>query len=247
MARNSLVRYMAVGRLAKVGGEFVEGKHQIIAFMLCDNTDPAAKNYKDHARQIMNKGSHKLKPGKRLRLTSDDDDYDLHVMSDLLDDNDQKVIVFFVVTDPDFSQAHSIGRVFEDFRSRFLSTNHPKDITKAKSGGSVNKASQGLMMDLATKYGSRKLADVQDQVEEVTIVMKDNLRQALTNVDNLQEMEAKSDRFEAKSKQFEKSAVNLKKMMKCRLYKMNAIMALLVIAIVAYIVLQFVPLDGGKK
>lgn len=252
MPGSSLVRYLAVGRLTKEGGEFIEGKHHIVAFLLSDNMDPAAKNYKDHAKQIMDKGSHKLKPGKRLRLTSDDDDYDLHVVSEILDDDDDRVVVYFVVTDPSFGQAHNIGRVFDEFRSRFLSTNHPDDISKAKSGGSVNKASQALMMDLATKYGNSKLLEVQGQVEEVRIVMKDNVQQALTNVNEMSEMEAKSDRFHDSARQFQKSSTNLKKMMRCRYYKVNAIIAVLVIAVLMYIVMQFVPsgsasADDGKN
>lgn len=189
----------------------------------------------------MDKGSHKLKPGKRLRLTSDDDDYDLHVMSDLLEDDEDRVIVYFVVTDPSFGQAHNIGRVFDEFRRRFLSTNHSNDISKAKSGGTVNKASQALMMNLANKYGSSKLLEVQDKVDEVRIVMKDNVKQALNNVESMGDMEAKAERFENQAQQFKTGSTNLKKMMRCRYYKVNVIIAVLVIAVITYIVLQFVP------
>ena len=43
----------------------------------------------------MNKGASKLQPGKRIRLTSDDNAYDLHVVSDMLDEDQSKPIVFF--------------------------------------------------------------------------------------------------------------------------------------------------------
>lgn len=43
----------------------------------------------------MSKGASKLTPGKRIRLTSDNNDYDLHVVAEGLEEQDEKVIVFF--------------------------------------------------------------------------------------------------------------------------------------------------------
>jgi len=235
----ALVRYLAVGRLAREDGKFLEGHHQVIATYMSDNMDSHAKNYSDHVRQIMDKGSFKLKPGKRLRLTSDDDDYDLHVLSELLDGDADKVLVYFVVTDPAFGQSHHIGRVFEDFRVQFMDVNQMAQILKASSGGAVHKASQQFLMELATKYGSSKLAEVTEKVAVVTGVMKDNVNQALNNVEKLDEMEIHAEQFENQAQQFHKNSANLKKKMRCRYYKLNAMLGFFVLAIVLYIMLQF--------
>jgi len=81
-----LVKFLAVGRLVKnKDGEFEENQHQIIALLAENKDDPTYKAYRTHVKQIMNKGASKLKPNRRIRLTSDGNDYDLHVMADLLD------------------------------------------------------------------------------------------------------------------------------------------------------------------
>lgn len=241
----ALVRHLAVGRLAKEDGKFVEGHHQVIATFMSDNMDTHAKNYSEHVRQIMDKGAYKLKPGKRLRLTSDDDDYDLHVLSELLEGDADKVLVYFVVTDPTFGQSHHIGRVFDDFRSRFLEVNSVASIMKTSSGGSVHKASQQFLLELATKYGSSKLAEVNEKVAVVTGVMKENVSQALSNVENLEDMEVHAEQFSNQAQQFHKNSTDLKKKMRCRYYKLNALLGFFVLAIVVYIMLQFT--DRGSS
>jgi len=243
----ALVRYLAVGRLAKDDGKFLEGHHSVIASYMSDNMDSHAKNYAEHVRQIMDKGSFKLKSGKRLRLTSDDDDYDLHVLSELLEGDPDKVLVYFVVTDPAFGQSHHIGRVFEDFKAQFLETNTVEKITRVSAGGSVHKASQQFMMELATKYGSSKLAEVNEKVTAVTGVMRENVSQALSNVENLEEMETHAEQFENQAQQFHKNSANLKKKMRLRYYKLNALLGFFVLAIVIYIMLQFTDIKGSDS
>lgn len=63
--------------------------------MLFLNCFPFAFQYKSHVKAIMSKGASKLTPGKRIRLTSDNNDYDLHVVAEGLEEQDEKVIVFF--------------------------------------------------------------------------------------------------------------------------------------------------------
>lgn len=43
----------------------------------------------------MLKGATKLKPGKRIRLTSDDNNYDVHVLPDALGEDQSRVLIFF--------------------------------------------------------------------------------------------------------------------------------------------------------
>ena len=63
-----------------------EGAHQVIAEKLVNDKDPFAQQYKTSVRQIMDKGASKFTTGKRLRLTSDANNYDLHVLPETLSD-----------------------------------------------------------------------------------------------------------------------------------------------------------------
>jgi len=236
-----LVKFLAVGRLVKnKDGEFEENQHQIIALLAENKDDPTSnKAYRTHVKQIMNKGASKLKPNRRIRLTSDGNDYDLHVMADLLENKDDQVIVFFAVTDVEFGKTHSVAKLLEEFKSEFYKANDPSTVKIAKQNGPVNKSCQAFLAQLIKKYGANKLADVQQKVEEVKIVMKDNVNRTLENVEKLEDLESKSETIENSAKQFEKGARGMQLSMRCRYYKMTAIVALLIISILLII---FVPI-----
>jgi len=236
-----LVKFLAVGRLVKnKDGEFEENQHQIIALLAENKDDPTSfKAYRTHVKQIMNKGASKLKPNRRIRLTSDGNDYDLHVMADLLENKDDQVIVFFAVTDVEFGKTHSVAKLLEEFKSEFYKVNDAATVKVAKQNGPVNKSCQNFLVLLIKKYGANKLADVQQKVEEVKTVMKDNVNRTLENVEKLEDLESKSETIENSAKQFEKGARGMQLGMRCRYYKMTAIIALLVIAILLII---FVPI-----
>jgi len=236
-----LVKFLAVGRLVKnKEGEFEENQHQIIALLAENKDDPtSSKAYRTHVKQIMNKGASKLKPNRRIRLTSDGNDYDLHVMADLLENKDDQVIVFFAVTDVEFGKTHSVAKLLEEFKSEFYKVNDPSSVKIAKQNGPVNKSCQSFLVQLIKKYGVNKIADVQQKVEEVKNVMKDNVNRTLENVEKLEDLESKSETIENSAKQFEKGARGIQLSMRCRYYKMTAIVALLVIAILLII---FVPI-----
>jgi len=234
----SILYYLAVGRLVKENGEFAEGKHQVIASAPAPSHDVQEKDYKIHVQQIMNKGALKLKPEKRIRLTADDNNYDLHVMADTLGDS---LLVYFAVTSTGFGKAQSVVKLLDDFKAGFLSMNNLSDIEKAKEKGSVHKASQDLFNKLFTTYGQDKLKSVQEKVDAVKDVMKDNVTKALDNVDALDELEGKSEQFESQAKQFEKSATKTKTMMRCREIKLTALIVFIVLIVIVIIVVSTLP------
>jgi hypothetical protein len=241
----SLVKYLAVGRLVKdEEGQFKEGKHHVIAGLLADKGDAAAKSYKTHVKQIMDKGATKLKPGKRIRLTSDDNDYELHVCAELLDEDVDHVLVYFVVTDTGFAKAHSIPKMLDEFKDGFLNRNDASDIRKAKAGGSVSSASQSLLENLLRKYGSSVLTDVQLKVEEVKDTMQDNVKAALKNVETLESMESKAETFQNEAKRFDKKSEKLKIQERNKYYK---IMAILFIVFVIIIIIIAVAVDSSTS
>jgi len=235
-----LVKFLAVGRLVKnKDGEFEENAHQVIALLAENKEDPTYKAYRTHVKQIMNKGAAKLKPNRRIRLTSDGNDYDLHVMADLLENRDDQVIVFFAVTDVEFGKTHSVAKLLEEFKAEFYKVNDAGAVKVAKANGSVNKNCQTFLANLIKKYGANKLADVQQKVDEVKTVMKMNVDATLNTVGKLEELEAKSETIENSAKQFEKGSRGLSMSMRCRYYKMTAIIVLLVLVILLSI---FIPI-----
>lgn len=229
----SILFYLAVGRLVKRNGEFVDGEHQIIASYVAPSSASSEKDYKTHVKQIMDKGASKLKPEKRIRLTADDNNYDLHVMADILNDS---LLIYFAVTDTGFGKNQSVPKLLDEFKAGIKNANPDSELSSAKEKGSVHKTSQALLSQLFTKYGTDKLKNVQAKVDQVKDVMKDNVNKALANVDSLNELEGKADQFEGQAKQFEREATKTKNMMRCRNYKMNAIIAVIVIIVIIIII-----------
>jgi len=159
-------------------------------------------------------------------------------MADTLGDS---LLVYFAVTSTGFGKAQSVVKLLDDFKAGFLSANNLSDIEKAKEKGSVNKASQDLFNKLFITYGQDKLKSVQDKVDAVKDVMKDNVTKALDNVDALDELEGKSEQFESQAKQFEKSANSTKTMMRCREIKLTALIVFIVLIIIVIIVVSTLP------
>jgi len=231
----SLVKFLAVGRLVRgKDGQFSENQHQIIASKAADKNDPQHKSYKQHVQEIMNRGAPKLKAGRRIRLTSDGNDYDLHVMGDLLENKEELMIVFFAVTTTDFGA--TVGRLLEDLKTSFYGANSVDAIRTAMEKGSVHKASASLLMQLISKYGTNRIAEVQAAVDKVKDTMQENLAKSLDNVDRLEELEAKAENVADAAKQFEKKAGAVESIMRCKNYKTTAIVVGIIILILLIII-----------
>lgn len=233
-----LLRYLAIGHLAiDSAGNFDPNHHALVCYQAAKN-DSQAKAYKSHCKAIMAKGAAKLQPNKRIRLTSDANDYDLHVLADQLDDDRAKTIVFFAVTSPDFGKHHTVTSLLRDLKSQFYEqyTNADFSDPNMMNTSQMNKPSQTFLSSIFARYDSSKLRDVMVKVDEVKNVMKSNVDRALMNVEHLEEMEVQSERFEEHARQFNKNSTKLKNMFRCRYYKLNAILALFVLAIIGYVI-----------
>lgn len=242
MVLDSLVKYLAVGRLYRDSdGNFKEEKHVIIANQLADSNDPNAKAYKNHVKAIMSKGAAKLQPNKRIRLTSDNNDYDLHVVAELYDgDDEDKQIVFFAVTEPDFAKNFSVAQLLRDFKDGFLHAVKGPDIEEAGGGGAVQRQAQPVLDRILKHYGSSKLANVQNKVDEVKDIMKTNVQRALDNVEKLEEIEDKAEKFENQAKMFKRDATTLKRQQRCKYYKITALILLVVGVLLTIIIVPLV-------
>jgi len=231
----SLVKFLAVGRLVRgKDGQFGDSLHQIIASRAADKNDPQAKSYKQHVQEIMNRGASKLKAGRRIRLTSDGNDYDLHVMGDLLENKDEHMIVFFAVTTTDFGP--TVGRLLEDLKSSFYSVHSPESIKTAVEKGAVHKSSGTLLSQLIAKYGANRIAEVQAAVDKVKDTMQENVAKTLDNVERLEDLEAKAETLENQANQFEKKTGAVESFMRCKNYKTTAIIVGIVLLILLIII-----------
>ena len=237
----NLLRFLCVGRLVSLpDGRWADGKHQLLAYY-CPRDDGLLKQYKAHARAIMNKGANKLQPGKRIRLTSDNNDYDLHVLPDVADEGSGgHTLVFFAITDVSFAKHHTVSALLRDLKRAFYDSVSERELeqlnaSKASTGG-VQKQCQQPLTRLFQQYNTSRLREVQGKVDAVKSIMKENVDRALTNVEHLEELEEKSEQFQEHAKQFSKNSTRLKQMFRCRYYKITGLLCLLVGAVVAYII-----------
>lgn len=235
-----MLRFVAVGRLGRdpATGAFSPEQHQIVAMA---SAEKQTKAYKSHVKDIMARGATKLQPGVRLKLASDDGTYDVHVMPQELDlETPQPVIVvFFAIADPQFSVNYSISKMFSDFVDRFMESCDAQSINSASSSsGPVAQKSQSLLNDLLNRHERSRLRDVNQKVDVVKGVMRDNLDKAMVNMARLDDMDEKSSQLEESGKLFSKNANKLKSMMRWRYIKQLLLIAVVVIVVIVIIVLS---------
>src|SRR4051812_17710158 len=81
---SELLKYVAIGKLYRnpENGELQPEKHRLIAHNFGGPKDPDpewGKQIKAHIKLIMKKASHKLLPGKRIRLKDEAGQYEVHI------------------------------------------------------------------------------------------------------------------------------------------------------------------------
>ena len=235
-----LLKVLAVGQLARTAdGGFDAERHELVAMKQHPQVEKAAgKAYKAHMKAIMAKGASKLTIGKRIRLTSDDNAYDVHVLADAVDDAEQRVFVFFAVTSGSFGKSHSVASLFRDAQAALYDTCGNGDASRAWAAGkdSLSRGFEGPASKLIDRYSSDALAAVSVRVESVKETMKESVQRAITNVEQLEEMEEKSEEFEAQAKRFQKNSSKVKRMFCQRYVTISIMIGIVVIAIVAYII-----------
>lgn len=94
-----LLLFLAIGRLAcNQEGDLLPEKHRLVAhnFTRKDDPDPEwSKSVKSHLKQVMKRAGHKLTPGKRIRLRDDQQQYEVHILTDEAQGDKSKTLVFF--------------------------------------------------------------------------------------------------------------------------------------------------------
>lgn len=94
-----LLKYLAIGRLAlNEHQELLPEKHRLVAHNFTRKGDPDpewAKQIKSHLKAIMKRAGHKLAPGKRIRLKDDQGQYEVHILTEEIEKDKTKTLVFF--------------------------------------------------------------------------------------------------------------------------------------------------------
>jgi len=186
----------------------------------------------------MTKAAHKLQMGTRICLTETEEPgtpYELHLVAEEVEDSPGNIIVYFVATDSGFGKAQSITKLLADFKAGLYAAGGGSVISGSGAGGMQARMAPTLT-SLATKFGSSKIAAVQNKVEEVKAVMRENVDLALNNVDKLEVMEEKAADMEREAKTFNRGATKLAWTMRCRNWKLTMLIALLVIAVLVAII-----------
>jgi len=231
---NMLVKYLAVGRLVKSDGQYKEGKHIIIVEYTGNKKDKDQINYRNHITAIMNKGAQKLQHSKRIKLTSDNADYEVHALTDILNEDTNHKIVFFAVTDIDFAKNFTVAKLLQDFKDAFYMNCSPSEIASANSNG-LQRQMDKTLSAIIQKYGSSKLASVNAKVGEVKSLLQEGVKKALYNAEQIDEIEIKSVELEKEGRIFDKQATDVKRQQCCSYYKMNCLICLGVCGVLAVV------------
>jgi len=233
----SLLQYLAIGRLAtNKEGTLLPEKHRLVAhnFARKDDPDPEyAKSIKSHLKAVLKRAGHKLTPGKRIRLKDDAARYEVHILTDEAEGDRAKTLVFFAVTAVDFPKYHSVPSLLKDLKGGFYAT---VDKGTLWQGGSVQRACQPYFARLSRHYATSVLSSVQAKADSVKEVMASSVARALHSVETLEDMDEKAEMFEDKSKTFFKRAEEVKVIERSKYRKLTILLALGVLAVIAYLV-----------
>jgi len=208
--------------------EFVVSGHEIVGSYLYSPDDPSGTAYGTQVVDIMRKGARKLIPDKRIRLTSEQNDYDLHVVADAFAGDKTNIVVFFAVTDNEFSKHHSVSSLLNDMKTELYKEVEATDLLKPATD-TVREKIGTLLTEVASRYVTQP-GDIKKSIQEA----KDELARQIDQVADRVESEDQKRGEEPKVSNvgFDLQAHNIK----VRNRKVRAIFVLLFVSTVSYII-----------
>lgn len=188
----------------------------------------------------MSKGAGRLTGGKRVRLLSDegtdDERYELNVLTEYIENDPNYALVFFAVTALDFGKHQSIASLFRDFKTGVYEQFNSEVLSTSQSSGPIHSTLRPYFEQLFAKYNKNLLSEVSSKVDVVKEAMKENVEKALSNVEQLEEMEVKAEKMEDQAKLFERRSGSVLWLMRCRYIKLTLLLGLLVAALLSYLI-----------
>jgi hypothetical protein len=114
----------------------------------------------------------------------------------------------------------------------------------------LNKALASTLGAVLAKYNDLraidKLAAVTGKVDDLKGVVSTGVEKALRNTTKLEELDDKTAHLSASALQFQQGGTALKRKMRCRYYKVTAIIVILVLAVLAYVLVPIIRKASDK-
>jgi len=171
------LKYLAIGRLARdTQGSFVASGHEIIGSFLHSVEDAAGSAYGQQVVDIMKKGARKLIPDKRIRLTSEQNEYDLHVVADAFAGDQLNIVVFFAISDNEFGKHHSVSSLLNDMKEELYKEVEAGDLLKPATE-QIKQKVDNLLNDVASRYLTNQ-QDIKKSIQDA----KDELQRQIDQV-----------------------------------------------------------------
>eukprot|EP00461_Guttulinopsis_vulgaris_P004650 UN04652 len=237
MTQLDLIRYLAIGRPDTAPKPGQDAKHEILAQMLTNENDPEAKVYKENALKILGK-SHKVQPGKRIRLTSDN--YEIHVQTE--QSTNGSTLLLIAITDTEFGVHHNVTTCYQEFVN-LLHTHFPTtQWAEKKLKSSQKKALDTVLSSIHRKYNTSSILEANKKVDMAKGTMAENINLALNNTERIEQIDQKSQDMYESSKEFHKKS----KQVKCRFIRQRIKLIGIIVLIVA-IVLTIIILSVALR
>ena len=132
-------------------------------------------------------------------------------------------------------QYHPIAAVFRELKAAtYAEADVGQLATMKATAASTRSLLAPVFHRVSELYGQSPLATVEGKVAAVKEVMSASVARALQSVEQLEDMEESSERFEEQSKQFHKKTVAVKKHHRRNYWLLGAVFAVVVLAVIIY-------------
>lgn len=204
-------------------------------------------DYLASVQQVLNAPGFASQVGASSKLHLDNGPNTFHLMTDDAAGEDN-ILVYIAITASDYPRRHIFSSsdgskqgILGELRDNFVAAHGAAAATC--SAFALSRPASRAMETLAKRYDDLraldKVASVAARVGEVTGVMQENIAIVLANTERVDQIDDKAAGLAASADKFGKKATQLRKTMQCRYYKLNMLIALIILVVLAYI---FIPI-----
>lgn len=237
-------QYLAIGRLAYDDGEFIAGKHVIIA----SAGQGSDSTYREQVVNLMDQGGKKLLERTKdnvTRLKAQDSSLWVSFY-----EKDDLLLGFFAVSEllqaqntdqQQKNKARSIdtGKKITELKKRFISDNNVRDLLNAKEKGGVHKSNSSLLSSYLPEWED-KLQNAMGKVEAVKNQTRQNMDVMLANEVKLDDLGVKAEKLEDRAQAFKKNARTVHRQMWWQNCRMNIMIGGGILFVILIIVISVV-------
>eukprot|EP00386_Alphamonas_edax_P003734 GDKI01011280.1.p1 GENE.GDKI01011280.1~~GDKI01011280.1.p1 ORF type:complete len:235 (-),score=49.91 GDKI01011280.1:28-732(-) len=167
----------------------------------------------------------------------------------LLSDKDMCCVYALASRNPDYPERHAFACLAEFIRM-VGETDSARELSMVEKG-SLTRTLRGDLKTLLDRYDKPRTFDksheVREKVDHVKDIMQENVKRILESHANVESLEQKADGLRVNAQTFQRSAVDLRRMMWWRDFKMKLIMVAVVLAVILYITVPLIVHFSKKK